>query len=67
MREVRKFDAPARARLTLQPNGPHLMFIGLKRPFAKGERIPLVLRFEKAGELHVELEVQAPDSRRAHH
>jgi copper(I)-binding protein len=37
------------------------------RPLAKGERVPLMLRFERAGELHVELEVQGLDSRKAYH
>lgn len=67
MREVKDFPVPARERLLLRPGGSHLMIIGLKKPFVKGERVPLVLRFEKAGELQVELEVQAPDSRKAHH
>lgn len=67
MREVKDFDVPARQRLILRPGGSHLMIVGLKRPFVKGERIPLTLRFEKGGELQVELEVQALDSRKAHH
>jgi hypothetical protein len=29
--------------------------------------VPLMLRFERAGELHVELEVQGLDSRKAYH
>lgn len=67
MRAVEAFDLPPRERLALRPGGPHLMIMGLKRDFAKGERVPLTLRFEKAGELRVELEVQAIDSRKPHH
>jgi copper(I)-binding protein len=67
MREAKELTIPARARLVLRPGGPHLMLVGLRKPFAKGERIPLTLRFEKAGDLPVELEVQALDSRKAHH
>ena len=67
MQEVEALDIPPRQRIELRPAGSHLMIIGLKKPFAKGERIPLTLRFEKAGELQVELEVQALDSRKAHH
>jgi copper(I)-binding protein len=67
MREAKGLAVPARARLVLRPGGTHLMIVGLRRPFVKGERIPLTLRFEKAGELQVELEVQALDSRKAHH
>ncbi len=67
MREVSDFEVPARGRLVLAPRGSHLMIVGLRRPLVKGERVALTLRFAKAGELRVELEVQAVDSRRAHH
>ena len=67
MREVKDFPVPARQRLTLRPGGSHLMIIGLKQPLVKGGRVPLTLRFERAGELQVELEVQPSDSRKPHH
>lgn len=67
MREVKGFEVPARQRLTLRPGGSHLMIVGLTRPLVKGERIPLTLRFERAGELQIELEVQPAGSRRPHH
>ena len=67
MREVKDFGVPARQRLTLRPGGSHFMLIGLKQPLAKGGRVPLTLRFERAGELQIELEVQPVDSRRPHH
>ncbi len=67
MREAQRLDVPARQRLALRPGGPHLMLVGLKKPLAKGDRVPLTLRFERAGELTIELEVQAADSRKPHH
>jgi copper(I)-binding protein len=67
MREVKDFGVPARQRLTLRPGGSHLMLIGLKQPLVKGGRVPLTLRFERAGELQIELEVQPVDSRKPHH
>lgn len=67
MREVKSLDVPARERLILRPSGSHLMIVGLGRPLVKGERVLLTLHFEKAGELKIELEVQALDSRKAHH
>jgi copper(I)-binding protein len=67
MRERPDFEVPARQRLVLQPGGSHLMIVGIKKPFAKGDRIPLTLRFERAGEVAIELEVQPADSRRPHH
>jgi len=67
MRERPDFEVPARQRLVLQPGGSHLMIVGLRKPFTKGDRIPLTLRFERAGELVIELEVQPAGSRRPHH
>lgn len=67
MREVKGFEVPARQRLVLRPGGSHLMIVGIKRPLVKGERVPLTLRLERAGELHIELEVQPADSGKPHH
>ena len=67
MREVQSFEVPAGQRLTLRPGGQHLMIVGLKRPLAMDERIPLTLRFERAGEIRVELGVQSADSTKPHH
>ena len=41
--------------------GLHLMVIKLTQPLVAGERYPLMLRFEKAGELTVEVEVEGKD------
>jgi copper(I)-binding protein len=59
MREVPGYDVPGRAHMELKPGGAHLMLIDIKRPFKEGEKVPLTLRFEKAGEIKVELEVRA--------
>jgi hypothetical protein len=67
MREVSRFEVPARQRLALTPGGSHLMLVGLKKPLAAGDRFPLTLRLERGGELKVEVEVQAVDSRKPHH
>ena len=37
------------ATISLDPNGDHLMFEGLKRPFHSGDHVPAVLHFEHAG------------------
>lgn len=44
--------------LTFAPGGKHLMFVGLKAPFAAGTAVPITLRFEKAGEQTVNLVVR---------
>ena len=42
----------------LKPGGLHIMFIGLKEPLKAGTRFPVTLKFEKAGELTIELGAQ---------
>jgi copper(I)-binding protein len=56
----RGLGLPADTTITLKPRGYHLLFIGLKKPLAKGERVPVTLTFEKAGPQQVELTVEAP-------
>ena len=67
MREVAGLDVPAHKTLALHPGGAHLMLVGPRKNFAKGQRIPLVLRFERGGDVHVELEVRANAPAKAHH
>lgn len=58
MREVKAYDIPLRG-FELSPGGAHLMLVDIKAPFKEGAKIPLTLRFEKAGEMKVELQVRA--------
>ncbi len=51
----------------LKPGGYHVMFVGLKRPFAQGERIKATLQFEKAGKVDVEFVVGAIGGKPAGH
>ena len=67
MRHLRSFEVPARERLTLEPNGAHLMLVDLLQPLEKGKRFPMKLRFERAGEIDVEFEVQELGSRHPRH
>lgn len=66
MRQVKSFDVPAGGTVELKPRGPHMMIIGIRRPFAKDERIPVTLKFEKAGDLAIELAVNAIDAGSEH-
>ena len=59
MRELQALDAPAGKLTKLEPGGLHLMLTGLKAPLKVGDKIPLKLRFEKAGEIDVLLQVQS--------
>ena len=57
MREVQGYDVPARGSFELKPGGAHLMFMEIKKPFTEGEKIPVKLKFEKAGEVTAEFHV----------
>ena len=50
---------PPRAGVSLDPNGYHLMFEGLKAPFKAGDQIPAVLHFQHAGPIKVRFSVGA--------
>jgi hypothetical protein len=60
MRELEKgLEIPAGATVMLKPGGYHIMFMGLKAPFAKDARVPVTLVFEKAGSIDIVLDVEA--------
>ena len=67
MRPVADIPVPANGEVTLQPGGLHLMLIGLTRPMNDGQTIPVTLRFEQAGEVTVQLAVQAAGARQPAH
>lgn len=67
MRQVKTFEIPARERYALRPGGSHLMLVDLAQPLKKGERFSMTLRFERAGELEIELEIQEAGSRHPRH
>ena len=67
MREVKSLEVPAGQVLRLAPGGAHLMIVKPRAPFRAGERVPVMLRFERAGEIPAELEVRAPGAHGSHH
>lgn len=66
MRAVPSIDVAAGATVKLAPGGLHVMLQDLKRPLKEGERVPMTLVFERAGEVKVELAVQKPDAAAGH-
>jgi copper(I)-binding protein len=44
--------------VTLNPEGYHLMFVGLKQPLKKGEHVKVTLQFAKAGKVDVDFTVE---------
>ena len=57
MREVPGYDVPAKGSFELRPGGAHLMFVEIKRTFKEGEKVPVRLKFEKAGEVSTEFHI----------
>jgi copper(I)-binding protein len=70
MREMPALDLPAGKRVVLAPGGLHVMLIGLKAPLKVGDKLPLTLRFEKAGAVDLMVAVEskppAPADARKH-
>lgn len=62
MRRVQSVEVPAKGSAALQPGGFHIMLVGLKHPLQEGERFPLTLTFETAGEITVEFAVEGVGS-----
>ncbi len=60
MRQVDSIELPAGKTVELAPGGYHVMFVGLKAPLKAGESFPVKLRFEKAGDVTVNVKVEAP-------
>jgi copper(I)-binding protein len=58
MREVKGYDIPPKGSFELKPSGSHLMLVDLKRPLKEGDKVPVVLKFEKSGEVKVDFEVR---------
>jgi periplasmic copper chaperone A len=67
MRQVEAFDIPSRERRELRPGGAHLMLVDLAQPLKQGDRFPMTLRFERVGEVVIELEVQEAGARHPRH
>ena len=59
MREIAGgLPIPANGSVVLKPGGYHVMLIGLKKPLSTGEKFPVTLTFEKAGNISVMVPVK---------
>ena len=58
MREVNAIDVPPGQTVELKPGAWHMMLIGLKVPLKAGDKVPMTLKFAKAGEVKVELKIE---------
>ena len=67
MREVKGYEVPAKGSFELKPGGAHLMLIDVKQPLKEGDKLPMTLKFEKAGEVPAEFQVGRLAAPPAHH
>jgi copper(I)-binding protein len=53
-------EIPAGGQVELKVGGLHVMCMDKMEAFKPGAKIPLTLRFEKAGEISIEVEIRQP-------
>jgi hypothetical protein len=58
MRRVISVDVPAGGRAEFKPNGFHVMLTGLKGPLKAGDKVPLTLHFDRAGDMTITVTVR---------
>lgn len=60
MQKVDGVVIPANGKVELKPGGYHIMLINLKQELKAGEKVPVMLIFEKNGEINLEAEIRTP-------
>ena len=58
MREESAIDVAPGQTVELKPGAAHMMLIGLKAPLKAGGMVPMTLKFEKAGEVKVDVKIE---------
>jgi copper(I)-binding protein len=58
-------EIPAGETVELKPGHFHLMFMDVKKPFRKGETVPMTLDFEHAGKVEIKMPVEAANAKGA--
>jgi periplasmic copper chaperone A len=63
MRQVTAIDLPAKTTVPmtrgLKKDGYHVMLMGLKAQLKVGDKLPVKLKFERAGEIEVVVNIEA--------
>lgn len=60
MRPLKEVAIAAGATVKVEPGGIHLMLVDLKQPLTPQAYVPLTLQFRDAGNVTVQLRVEAP-------
>lgn len=66
MRSAGAVPIAAGAMVEMKPGGLHVMLTGLKAPLQAGKRLPLTLRFARAGTLKISVPIRAQGSNAGH-
>lgn len=66
MRPVEHLEIAAHGSATMDPGGMHFMLIQLAAPLVAGSHFPLTLKFERAGDITVDIVVQDGATGHAH-
>ena len=66
MRAAGPQTIPAGGALQMKPGGMHIMLTGLKAPLKAGQRLPLTLRFQRAGLIRINVPIQVQGSNAGH-
>lgn len=61
MKPIEALEIPAGETVVLEPDGLHVMLMGLTGPLKEGEMVPAVLIFEHTGRMEVEFSVDPAD------
>ena len=63
MRRIDALEVSPGAPSVMRPGGLHVMLMGLHAPLKKGDKFPLILTFEKAGQLTIEATIHGIGAR----
>ena len=58
MRPLKAIEIAPGEPMVLEPGGLHIMLMGLKTPLVEGKSFPLILTFEKAGSIEIDVKIQ---------
>ena len=67
MRSAGPQTIAANQMLEMKPGGLHVMLTGLKAPLKAGQRLPLTLKFERAGLVRASVPIQVQGKDDGHH
>jgi len=65
MREVKTIDVPAQSDVEMKPGGLHVMVMGLKKPFVKGDIFDLSLTFDSGNTTQIKVPIKSAGAMRA--